>query len=150
MTTHMTHKFKLFVSIFSALLCCLSFSPTISAQEKDIMQPAGSEKLSLVQAVICEDVQENSPKNQTIVFSVRSGKVICFTSFAHVPEKTFIYHDWFYMDEPKSRIRLSLSSPKWSTFSKRNLRESEKGPWRVEVTDSEGKILKTLRFSIVD
>jgi DUF2914 family protein len=146
----MPHKFKLFVSIFSALLCCLSFSPTISAQEEDIKQSAGPEKLSLVQAVMCEDVREGSPKNQAIVFSVRLGKVICFTSFDHVPEKTFIYQDWFYMDEPKSRVRLSLSPPKWSTFSKRNLRESEKGPWRVEVTDSEGKILKTLRFSIVD
>jgi hypothetical protein len=146
----MLNKFKLFVSIFSALLSCLSFSPTISAQENDIKQSAGSEKLSLVQAVICEDVQDNSPKNQAIVFSVRLGKVICFTSFDHVPEKTFIYHNWFYMDDPKSKISLSLRSPRWTTFSKRNLHKSEKGPWRVEVTDSEGKILKTLRFSIVD
>jgi Protein of unknown function (DUF2914) len=146
----MPHKFKLFVSIFSALLYCLSFSPTISAQEEDIKQSAGPEKLSLVQAVMCEDVRESSPKNQAIVFSVSLGKVICFTSFDHVPERTFIYHNWFYMDEPKSKVKLSLRSPKWSTFSKRNLRESEKGPWRVEVTDSEGRSLKIFWFSIVD
>lgn len=146
----MPHKFKLFVSIFSTLLCCLSFSSTISAQEKDIKQSARPEKLSLVRAVTCEDVWKSSPKNQAIVFSVRLGKVICFTSFEHVPEGTFIYHNWFYMDEPKSKIKLSLRSPKWSTFSKKNLRESEKGPWRVEITDSAGKILKTLWLSIVD
>lgn len=148
--THMLRKFELFVSIFSALLCCLFFSPTISAQEKDIEQSSGPEKLSLVQAVTCEDVEEGSPKNEAIVFSVRLGEVTCFTSFEHVPERTIVYHNWFYMDEPKSKIKLSLRSPKWSTFSKRKLHESDKGLWRVEVTDSEGKILKTLRFSIVD
>jgi hypothetical protein len=146
----MPHKFKLFVFIFTVLFCCLSFSPTISAQEKDIDQSAGPEKLSLVQALMCEDIEEGSPKNEAIVFSVRLGEVTCFTSFDHVPERTIIHHNWFYMDEPTSNIKLSLRSPRWSTFSKRKLRESDKGPWRVEVTDSEGKILKTLRFSIVD
>ena len=33
---------------------------------------------------------------------------------------------------------------------KRQLREADRGTWRVEITDKEGNIFKILRFSITD
>ena len=146
----MPHRSPLFVSLLSSLLFCFFISATVSAQEKNIPQSPDPKKLSLVQAAMCEDVKERSPKNQAIVFSAGLGKVICFTSFDPVPSNTVIYHNWFYLDEPKSKIKLTLKPPKWATFSRIKLRDSDKGPWRVEVRDAKGKILKTLRFSIVD
>ncbi|NNG08274.1 MAG: DUF2914 domain-containing protein, partial [Desulfobacteraceae bacterium] len=36
------------------------------------------------------------------------------------------------------------------TFSRIGLRNGEKGPWRVEITDEDGNIFGILRFSVTD
>jgi hypothetical protein len=45
---------------------------------------------------------------------------------------------------------LTLKPPRWSTFSSIQLREADKGPWRVEIVDEKDRLHKTLRFSITD
>ena len=106
--------------------------------------------LKLIQALVCEDVIEGIPQEPAIVFSIGRGKVSCYTFFDPVPAKTFVTHHWYYRDEPSARIRLQLRPPRWATFSTIQLRETDKGPWRVEITDANGKVLKELRFSITD
>lgn len=107
-------------------------------------------KLSLEQAVMCEAVRDYAPLNQGVVFPTSMGKVLCFTSFDPVPQKTVIYHNWFHRDQLSNKQRLGLQPPRWSTFSSIQLRETDKGPWRVEITDSAGQIIRVLRFSITD
>lgn len=123
------------------LLSALLFPGLLLAQE---------EKPTLVQALACEDLKDGVPHNQAVVFPVSAGKVICYTVFSPVPRKTVIYHTWYRRDELNSRIRLVLQPPRWASYSTIQLREIDKGPWRVEITDSEGQVLSALRFSITD
>jgi hypothetical protein len=74
----------------------------------------------------------------------------CFTTFDPVPEKTVIYHKWYFRDKLRARVKLSLKTPRWSTFSRIVLRNGEKGPWRVEIADEEENIFGILRFSVTD
>jgi len=111
---------------------------------------SGSAKLSLVQALVCEDVKDGIPSNPAIAFSISAGKIYCYTLFDQITEDTFVYHHWFFRDKPSARIRLSIKQPRWSTFSSIQLREADKGPWRVEITDAGGRLLKNLRFSVTD
>ena len=104
----------------------------------------------LVQAEMCEDIQELTPQNTTTVFSIERRKAICFTSFDPVPFETEIYHHWFHRDRPSARIKLVLQPPRWSTYSSIQLRAEDLGPWRVEVTDAKGRIFQILRFSITE
>ena len=136
------------------LLSCgiLVFLPrTGPAQQDEASTPGEAPKtLTLSQAVMCEDIFANAPRNQTVVFSVALEKAVCFTAFDNVSEKIFIYHNWFYKDIPSARIRLALQPPRWSTFSSIQIRKTDIGPWRVEVTDENGQVLHVLRFSITD
>ena len=138
---------------FLLVLLCLDFFPSSEALPRDLgsasFAPA-DKKLTLVEATMCEGIKEYIPQNQAIAFSMTIGKVSCFTSFDPVPEKTFIYHNWFHRDEFSTRIKLSLQPPCWSTFSSIQLREADKGPWRVEVSDQEGNVFHILRFSVTD
>jgi len=137
---------------FLFILLCIDFllsSDTLS-QEKNSSPPSSSGQAILVQVAMCEDIQEFTPKNQAIVFSISIGRVSCFTSFDPVPQQTSIYHNWFFRDKLSKRIKLSLQPPRWSTFSSMQLREADQGPWRVEITDQDGHILRLLRFSITD
>ena len=107
-------------------------------------------KLSLVRAVMCEDMQELVPQNPTTVFSIERRKAVCFSVFDPVPEKTVVYHQWFHRDQNSAKMKLTLKPPRWSTYSSIQLRAEDIGPWRVEITDSQGNVLDVLRFSITE
>jgi hypothetical protein len=122
-----------------------------TAQEADQASKAvliGS--LNLDQAVMCEDIKEYLPYNKAVVFSLEIGKIFCFTSFDVVPDKMFIYHNWYRQDRLITTKRLSLQPPNWSSYSSIQLREADKGPWRVEIRDQNKQLFKILRFSITD
>lgn len=107
-------------------------------------------KLTLVRAVMCETIREYAPAQPAVVFSIELGKVSCFTEFDPVPENTFIHHKWYQNDNLITEKRLTLNPPKWGTFTSIQLRDADKGPWRVEVTDENGNLMRILRFSITD
>ncbi|MCB2149510.1 MAG: DUF2914 domain-containing protein [Deltaproteobacteria bacterium] len=109
-----------------------------------------SDKLALVRAVMCESIQEYAPANPAVVFSIELGRVSCFTEFDPVPEKTYIQHKWYQNDHLVTEKRLTINPPRWASFTSVQLRESDKGPWRVEVTDENDNLMRTLRFSITD
>ncbi len=117
-------------------------------------QPAesaeASQKLKLSNATMCERVDNLIPTRPGMVFSVSTGQVCCFTSFDPVLQPALIYHRWFHRDELSTQTRLRIYPPKWATYSVIQLRETDKGPWRVEITDQNGRVFDVLRFSIGD
>lgn len=149
MMKHAAMRYK--STLFPLLLGVHLFlsSPALS-QEQTESTPSVPDKPTLVQAAICERIKDLAPQNEAVVFSITIERVSCFTFFDPVPEETFIYHNWFRKDKLSSRLKLTLKPPRWSTFSSIQLREADQGPWRVEVTDKDGRILRLLRFSITD
>jgi hypothetical protein len=111
---------------------------------------ANAEQLKLSEAVMCEDIYSDTPRNPTVVFSASKQKAVSFSVFDPVPQKTVIYHNWYHRDVPSAKIRLKLKPPRWSTYSSIQLRKTDIGPWRVEITDDKGHIFGVLRFSVTD
>ena len=107
-------------------------------------------KMVLVQAVMCESIRNYQPLNPAVAFSISQGEVFCFSDFDPVFKKTYILHKWFKKDKLIFTMKLILSPPKWSSFSRIQIRDADKGPWRVEIWDADGTQLQTLRFSMVD
>ncbi|OQY07882.1 MAG: hypothetical protein B6I22_02220 [Desulfobacteraceae bacterium 4572_123] len=99
---------------------------------------------------MCEGIKDHRPRDEAIVFSIRLGSIYCFTDFEPVPDKTNIYHRWFIRDKLRTERKLPVKPARWSTFSKIRLLKGDKGPWRVEITDQQGIIFQTLRFSVTD
>ena len=129
-----------------------SFVPAeLMAQENANRVTAKVEsELSLGEAVMCEGIKDYAPVNRAIVFSLEIGKVYCFSSFDHVPQETVIYHNWYRNDRLITTKRLSLQRPQWSTFSSIQLREADKGPWRLVIKDKTKKVLRIVKFSITE
>ena len=144
-------KYKLYLFILIPICCNLLLaSQVLSQNTRDSLLGLVSKEPVLDDAVMCEEIKDFTPKNQGVVFSIKIGKVSCFTSFDPVPEETFIYHKWFHKDKPSTKKRLTLQPPRWATYSSIQLRETDKGPWRVEITDQKESILHTVRFTITD
>ncbi|RJQ66534.1 MAG: DUF2914 domain-containing protein [Desulfobacteraceae bacterium] len=104
----------------------------------------------LVRAVMCESIDGFEPKFVSVAFSINAGKISCYTSFEGIADTTFVEHKWYLRDELVTSKRLTLKTPRWATYSSIQLREDDKGPWRVEIWDARNQMIQTLRFSVTD
>jgi len=143
------HKKTTFLTVM-AMVVALGFSLVLAAEDKPAVPPPKPGVLTLTEAVMCEGIESYAPKTPAVVFSINIGKVSCYSNFDPVPKKTYIYHRWYFKDRLTTRKRLYLKPPRWATYTSIQLREADRGPWRVEITDKDGTILKILRFSITD
>lgn len=105
---------------------------------------------ALTTALMCEDVRDRQPIDEGVVFSIGTGKVCCYNVFDPVPDTTYIMHNWYNRDNLSTKIKLMLQPPRWTTYSTIQLRETDKGPWRVEITDAQGRLIQVLRFSVTE
>lgn len=139
---------------FFGLLCFFLLStPQVYCQtDKPEKISANPQKVntSLSEAVMCEEIRDSRPRNAAAVFSLSLGKVCCYTLFDPVSHQTEVYHSWYKRDKLSTKIKLELQPPRWATFSRIQSRESDKGPWRVEISDAKGNLIQVLRFSITD
>ncbi len=152
-----SRKWPLLFCLLSCLWLLPVAVPVLQAQEESSAVPGetpnageSQQSLTLVRATMCERVENLIPVRSATVFSASVGQVCAFTAFDPVPQPTLIYHRWYHRDELSTQTRLRLYPPKWATYSVIQLRETDKGPWRVEVTDQNGQVFKVFRFSITD
>jgi hypothetical protein len=141
----LTKRYHLLV-ILGIGLMAFAWSTCQAAEEG----AAPSDQAKLVRAVLCERIEDFEPVQIAVVFSIDAGQISCFTSFDAVPDTTFVLHKWYRRDALVTSKRLTLKSPSWSTYSSIQLREADKGPWRVDIYNANNKLLKTLRFSVSD
>lgn len=131
------------------ILCCfLTAMDSVHAGEDRAED--SSRQITLASAVMCAFIEEFAPQNPSVVFSIEVGKISCFTSFTGIKESTYTLHKWFRRDKLVTTKRLTLKPPNWATYSSIQLREADKGPWRVEILDSRKQVIKILRFSVTD
>ncbi|MBR9982500.1 MAG: DUF2914 domain-containing protein [Desulfatitalea sp.] len=114
-----------------------------------VADPAG-QVFRLVRAVMCESIEAYEPRYIAVAFPVTAGRISFYTSFDGVTDTTFIEHKWYRRDELITVKRLTLRPPNWATFSSIQLREADKGPWRVEIWDARSELIQTLRFSVIE
>ncbi len=129
---------------------CLAPSKAWSQQSGQAPPPRPAEELILKDSAICEFLKDRSPVNAGSVFSMSIGRVVCLTSFTPVSRRSTVFHSWFHRGQLSTKQRLAITPSITSVISSIQLREADKGPWHVEISDSSGRIFKVLRFSIVD
>jgi hypothetical protein len=106
--------------------------------------------LRLTAAYMCEQVSDAGPENRAVVFSASDGKVFCFCYFEAVPDKTFVYHAWYHGDRLITKRKINLEPPNSKLHSSMQLRDSDKGPWRVEILGPDNRRLEVVQFSVTD
>ena len=131
---------------------CLSMALAAVARPglaQEITVSAGK-RPALIRAVMCETIEALEPRNTAVAFSINVGQISCFTSFEGIQSATYALHKWYRRDTIVTAKRLTLKPPSWSTYSSIQLREADKGPWRVEIRSADNRLLQTLRFSVTD
>jgi len=111
--------------------------------------PAVCRAATVVDAVMCEDVQDREPVGAADSFAADVGKVWCWSKIKDGKGET-IKHVYYYGDREMAAIELSVGSALWRTYSSKKILSAWTGQWRIDIVDEEGVTLKSLEFSIVE
>ena len=115
-------------------------SPTTSITEAS---------LKVSKASICRAVENRMPVGVDRFFRTSAGKIYVWTEIEakQVPSK--IHHVYFFRGEKISDVSLDIRSTHWRTWSSKTIANRRyRGEWRVDITTSDGNILRQLYFEV--
>ena len=132
--------------------------PLVPKKEKDAPKPVSNlDKLedfydiTVLQSRTCEKVKNNLPINPRNRFPFDFGKVYCHSLLDNNSGKHLdIYHIWYMNGNLKAKVRIRVRAGKEiPAISHRAIESSDVGMWKVEIWDSDKKILDTVIFEVV-
>lgn len=96
-------------------------------------------------------ISNNIPINPGSKFSTDIGEVYSHSLLEDNSDKSAtIYHNWYLNGEMKAKFRIRVRDGKdIPAVSHREVATSDKGTWKVEITDGDKKILDTIIFELV-
>lgn len=106
------------------------------------------ESIRITELAVTTKIVKGNPIDLVRRISSSSVKSLyCFTRMT-APEgtDTTIKHVWYNGDEKVGEYELPVKGARWRTYSKKNIQKGWSGDWRVEVLDSNGKLMKTIKF----
>lgn len=111
-----------------------------------VLTTAAQAEMSVARATICTSVAEREPVGAGASFT-DVERLYFFTEIVDGGENAAIQHVWYYKDEPYLEVDLTVNGPRWRTWSHKNI-TGMKGPWRAEVVNSKGEVLRAVSFTI--
>jgi hypothetical protein len=121
-----------------------------SAQEK--VKPESPQKeagtLTIARLVVGTGVENLEPVGVTETFPASTEKVYCFLEATDIAQDIEVSFVWFHGQSELLKFNLPLvKGPRWRTFAYKNL-YGQKGDWKIEIRDAEGKPLKEVKFKV--
>jgi hypothetical protein len=104
--------------------------------------------LAVAEAAVATGIESRSPSGSAETFPPDVGKLYAYSRVTGAEGETAVKHLWFYGDRLMSEVRLPVRSSNWRTYSSKTILPGWTGAWRVDFTDEDGKVLKTLSFTI--
>ncbi|MDZ7660590.1 DUF2914 domain-containing protein [Fodinibius sp.] len=125
--------------IFTLFFLIITFTGTAQAQE-----------IKIQQFDFAEAIEDRKPSGIDTAFTADIGTIYCFTQVEGVSDTTQITHEWYYKEQEKARVELTVAGDNWRTWSSKKILESWTGPWRVMVLGPNGEVLATKNFVITE
>jgi len=135
---------KMVLILISIGILAWIVTPQANGQEK----AKEGTSLTIARLVVGTGVENSEPLGAAGAFPASTEKVYCFLEATNVAKDTEVSFVWSYGDKEMLKTSLPLKAgPKWRTYANKNLM-GLKGDWKVEIKDSEGKILKDIKFKV--
>jgi len=136
------------ISIFGlAAIALLGVTPLALGQEKPKGE-ATAKEMAITRVVVGTGVENREPVGAAETFPASTEKVYCFIEAADIGKDTELSFIWFLGDKEMRKINMPLrAGPKWRTWTYKNI-GGQKGGWKIEIKDAEGKLLKEVKFKV--
>lgn len=111
-------------------------------------------KGSVLKYAVSAGIVDRKPALVGEVFSNNIDKLYFFTKVKYYnwneESDSFVTHVWYYNNKPISTVELKINASTWRTYSTKSITPNSTGEWRVEAIDSNGNILATQTFNIIE
>jgi len=126
-------------------------SPALIRLEKIDERDLYNRFLKAINVGVGTGVDNHNLTGKSNTFKQGVDKIFCLSRIegAKPQVKTKINHIWYYEDIKVQTIILNIKSASYRTYSFRSINPNQVGKWRVDVTEEDGHILKTVDFNIV-
>ena len=117
-------------------------SPTPEALPGDL-------NLEVLKATVGSDVKDRMPAGVSNYFSWSTNRVYVWSLIQCKNPPSSIRHIYYFQGEKLSDVHLNVQSSRWRTWSYIPLSNKRYiGPWRIDITSTEGKVLRSLHFEV--
>ncbi len=104
--------------------------------------------LSVPEASIATMVVDRAPSGTAMTFPSTVERLYAWTRIQGAEGETTVHHVWIQGDVERANIELRIGGSPWRTWSNKAIMPEWTGDWRVEVRDSRGNVLETIRFTV--
>ena len=121
-------------------------SPLLGQEKPKAEAPV--KEMAITRAVVGTGIENREPVGVAETFPASTEKVYCFIEATNIGKDTEASFVWFQGDKELRKINVPLQAgPKWRTWTYKNI-GGQKGDWKVEIKDAEGKLLKDVKFKV--
>jgi len=99
-------------------------------------------------ATMCTEIQDREPVGAGQAFPAAVGKLYCHTLVEGCPDSTKVTHVWYYGEKKMAEVTLPVASPRWRTWSSKQILESWTGDWHLDILGQDGTALTSASFQI--
>ena len=125
-----------------ALIASAFIASTATAQ-----QQAGAPAAPMAEAAVGTGVAERALQGAAESFPAGTERVYCFARITNVPTDGEIEFVWFKGDTEQARVKQTVKSSPYRTWSSKALPADAAGDWRCDVIQGE-KVLQSVKFKI--
>jgi cytoskeletal protein RodZ len=105
--------------------------------------------IKVLEAVACTGIKNRIPQESGESFGWSVERIIIWTRLQCEKPPTSIRHIYYFKGEKANDILLSVRSSHWRTWSYKTISSKRYiGPWRVDITSADGKLLQSIHFEI--
>jgi len=103
----------------------------------------------VLKAAVCTDVKDKKPSGKNNSFQWSTDRVYIWNLIKCESHLSSIRHIYYFKGQKVSDIVLDIKSPLWRTWSYKALLDKRFiGPWKVDITSADGKLLQRVHFNV--
>jgi transcriptional regulator with XRE-family HTH domain len=105
--------------------------------------------IEVLKAAVCTDVKDKKPSGKNNSFQWSTDRVYIWNLIKCESHLSSIRHIYYFKGQKVSDIVLDIKSPLWRTWSYKALLDKRFiGPWKVDITSADGKLLQRVHFNV--
>ena len=105
--------------------------------------------LKVIEATVCSEIKNRIPQGSGDSFEWSMDRIYIWSRIKCERPPSSIRHIYYFRGEKVNDILLKIRSSDWRTWSYKTLLNKRYiGPWRVDITSVDGKLLQRIKFEI--
>ncbi len=105
--------------------------------------------IEVLKTAVCTDVKDRKPSGENDSFQWSLNRIYVWNLIKCKSHHSSIRHIYYFKGQKVSDIVLDIKSRLWRTWSCKTLLDKRfMGPWRVDITSADGKLLHSVHFEV--